>query len=479
MVCPNCKSTDIVAIQGQNYCINCGQLVDAPSVKTVAVKPRPAGAAAVKLPAVTKRPPAPKVVARPKVDIKPTRPSAPGIINHSRKPVTTPPAKQQSKQFHDIRPPVKSAPLSQAPVTQPAKLSTPKAPIRQERKAQPQAIVPATQKPKPKLTSAWVAIKSALRRANFLAGALYALMIALVTLALFTLSQEAGFELKFARPAFELNDATMSILVALAAAAFAAYLFARLVRASAVYSVSKELDSRPVKQRLSRTAGLASLGGLITLDAITALGLIVIYLVYSSILALTSPASADPGIIELIIVVVTNAIALYLGLGLVAARTIGSLAIVLGGVSPLRALELGTRLYVRRFALIGSRFIILAVLGAGFVATLVVLHRLAESALYPLFGSIWHDRLVQAGVIGLAALTALLFGSGFWLSLYRRLIIERYPVKVLEYLSKRQAVPSLGSKVIGILAILLPIALLAAAWWLPDSMVELLRPIFD
>ncbi len=27
MVCPNCKSNDIVAIQGQHYCLNCGQLV--------------------------------------------------------------------------------------------------------------------------------------------------------------------------------------------------------------------------------------------------------------------------------------------------------------------------------------------------------------------------------------------------------------------------------------------------------------------
>jgi hypothetical protein len=100
MVCQNCGSNDIVAIQGQNYCINCGQLVTsvaaapAPETKKV-IKPAVKTANAVKTAAIISS----KVDQLPK---KPPRPQRMDMAKGTRAHVLD--LKNQSREIPEEEP---------------------------------------------------------------------------------------------------------------------------------------------------------------------------------------------------------------------------------------------------------------------------------------------------------------------------------------------------------------------------------------
>lgn len=325
MVCPNCGSNDIVAIQGQNYCINCGQLVGAVSEPVAKVEPKPITAAvAADLD--------PAVVTPPKVE----------------KPAPVPPVaktKKAAKLVKKVAPvavPAAVAVAAEAPKEAPRRISDLGVPEDPAVKLRPRSrhmldLSPkaaAQQKqPAPKPTAS--APKPAGVGHTATLSAKLSLGFGVVTGAV------VGAYFWFALDAGVLAYALIGLAVALA-------LTLVVTQSALQIGWSRQLDGRPTPSKLWWAVAWQAFWPSVTMNLISALKLgFLALLAVLAVIGVDRYLPADPNWVQPTVLGVVNLVLVLFALGVLAARRIALTAITLGGYSPVAAYKLGWGLYFR------------------------------------------------------------------------------------------------------------------------------------
>lgn len=471
MVCPNCQSTDIVTIQGQNYCINCGQLVPQEAVKEPAKSKTKTAAPSV----------ADGIVSEVNKSLEkltgfesageaaPQGAAVPTITNHAKKPVVTSKPATGGRQVSDLRPAAKKlvkAPAPPAPV--PAALAEPiivptktRAVKRAERKAAKKAkkadktVAKAVPTAKAKLPAAHdglgYALSTALRAVadrRFWSFGLTAAILATLpasAASFFVMNQvvQLWADLASSEPVggiFEsLNNADLALplelgqdLSVLTALVLLYLLLAHCVKVYAgnaiIYGSSKLADKRSINSASWANIGLNSLWGVVFIDVLTA-GLLIVLLCanllvsqYGLLDTLSSSAVAWARGATLVFTGI-------LALGAVVARIMSRAAVVLGNLTPSSAYAMGWKLFWRRLlptvgaAATGALVnLVLILMYVGATGLLLVSFR---PTLYTTSGLAGTGIFVLIGIFTLSA--AIVFNLVFWTCVYRKSVRLAYP----------------------------------------------------
>ena len=419
ITCPHCESTNNLKTAGQLYCADCGQLIDdkppkavahkAPIVKSKStVKPKPS-APPLNLKAIEEaRTGKTATTAKPKpgvLDLKNAQPKAPAKKTIGRhvppKPVTEP------------TPVIAEADLSDAPAV---------------------IKVPIQRKFHHKL-----AIRDGLK--SITTGKAF---VTAFTASIVATVAEVGFMRWFSTSGSYaiqqslnnrvINQARLQTLIDHAGWAlllgFAGYLVYHYALADIIFRTSRTFDRRSATTAQCRRAALGSLAGLFGVDVITwTLALILLSLVAAANIGFIGTKSL--GLAGMALAILTNIVAMYVALGLVAARHMATYAIVLGQVGLRRAYSTGWSLFTRQFGRLTNGLILISLvsmvlaLPAGLASKLTTVQSTLGFAL----------------VVAVTALTQaliLIIGSVYFLRLYRFLISQEYDSDLGHLLSGRQ-----------------------------------------
>ena len=496
MVCSNCKSTDIVSIQGLNYCINCGQRVAAPAAgvalqpkvsvasdtsKAPVVRPKVALKSAVtgmaKKPAavaqaaseikIRKTPKAaPKVekssliinhptVSAPKITVKtkakaseavaaiPARASSKAApldlrtnerkkVLEARRAMLSKPGSKPTR-LSDVRPKRVAPEVTVKTVSPPISVDGPKISPDLVAKTKPQTrleqeittptqaapVLSATSGEGSALVFAW----KQLGKWKYLLLALIPGIIAVIPSLAWRLNLDTVQFYQFLgeNPRNLLGTDLLPNAIRYGAVwvgALTIVYWVHVVIASAITYASSKPGSTKVSTWLK--VGLNSLGGILRID--TALVLPWLALIGAEYLLLTTIVYTNmPQWQQLLILVPAHMLVIYLALGLVFTRLLGSYSVVLGGNSTRAALALGWQLYRKRT-------LALAVCGVvgGLVAGLIYLPALALNYAnrdLPAEISGMGQILGAAGFTAVLSSLALVFLTTYFYKHYRRSVL--------------------------------------------------------
>jgi hypothetical protein len=472
MVCQDCKSTDIVAINGSDFCVDCGQRV-APAQKAprpTRTKPRIVSqdAPKIRITTIKKTPSKPNpttktivpTLASPKITVK-TKAAEP-----KPEPVTAVPArtfgkaatldlrstragiskrKSQSARLSDVRinrsakpePRILTAPIS--PVSEPEPLQPVITPVKSE---EPAALAveevisaPVIEQPltpaKPVFSGEGSALVFAWRQLGnwrFLLFGLLSALISGLTSLIWKLNVDTVtlYQTLQASPRQLIGTSLLtnvtkfgSIIIGTSILIYLVHLFAAN---TITYAAAKVSDGRTAKLKSWMNAGLASVWGVVRLDlALLPLWLclaalettLLWFTVYSGSLAQTT---------RLAILIPAHLILLYLAIGLIFIRLLGGYAIVLGDIEVSAAIRLGWRLYRHRpLALVVSGVIGSAVTAIIYLPALAIDYAnrdLAASA------TGLNQTLATAGFTAILSALSLVFVTSYFLKQYRRSVLD-------------------------------------------------------
>lgn len=438
--CPHCGSTNHIQTAGQQYCADCGQLITAKkdSDKPKKVIKKASAPVAQKAPAPkTKKTPPP-------LNLK--------AIEESRSTKVAATSKPGALDLRNATP----KPATKKPI---GKHVAPKPPLVAQPKQSPVIAEPPITEIKVPVPSRTFKHKLALRDAAKSVFAGKTLTIALIATIITTIC-EMAFVTMFANSglyaltetykAGSVNAARATTLIGHAAWAsllgFVGYLVYHYALAEVIFRTSRAFDRRNATAAQARRAGLGSLAGLFVIDAITwFVAIVTITLVAGANFGFLGTKSL--GIGGVVLAALTNLLAMYVWLGLIAARHMATYAIVLGQVGVRRAYSTGWSLFNREFGRITTGLIVITVIS--------LLLAVPASALHNLPGA--GSSLALATTTALTALTQaviMIIGAVYFLRLYRFVIARQYDSELGHLLSGRQPRKShVGRRLIALSAI--------------------------
>ncbi len=487
MVCPNCHSKEVIAVQDQHFCINCGQVVPeeplsppvatphvavqenglpegvkilpvtpaAPEVVLEGAKRQTAAGTSIitarprmvsltdepESPKLKKRPPGrPKAgrldVPRPVGSLAPTPPPAkpvavplPPAPQIARPPLPTPPPRPVGpRQMSDIaprrRPAVRHA---HAAPTKPEGPPPKKAARVPKRPAVHKVGVP------PLHYGAIVAFSLRARVRPRLVGLASAGAICFAAAVVYGVWLLVNGGLPHLAAGIMAGGAHLVAEAALLAVLY--YIGRSIGQAAIVYGVTRQSDQRPVTLSHQVAVGINTFGRRLKLDL--AFGLLELFLLGLVAALLLTGGESWPVNLQIQVAALFAAfmVLLYLLTSLAVARGLAGVALTLTPEKPWRAAKFGWRLFSHRFELLGLRFaaaamelilsVPLAVLAVAFVAAAPDGARV----------------YVTLGVGLLAWLAGAMFGAGtasWWAALYHRLVLLDHPDGAVMLLSGNQ-----------------------------------------
>ncbi|HVE80589.1 MAG TPA: hypothetical protein VNA68_00365 [Candidatus Dormibacteraeota bacterium] len=397
MVCPSCGSNDIVGIQGQQFCINCGHKLGESASKTAKVVAAP--------------------TARPRImqDVSPAKTSAPVALN---KPASKPVGDISIKHF--AAEPISTDTLPTAP-TKPAAT-----PVANAKKPKETAYKPAAKiasKPTPGPSKKPVFETPSTR--SLLVAVKTALGVAVPTGAVIG----AAVWLKF--------DSDI-ILYAAAAALVMVFITFVLTECALLYGKAAAGNGRPLPRSQWWMAARASFMDVININLTSIMALLFLALSGYGFFEIAKLIPLDTNY-KIAFLLITNALTSWAVIGLYVTRHIAIPAVVIGGFSSSRALQLAWRMYWREgaamllsgFETVIMRVIILAAAVALVAGSyLVSLGQPAEIAASIIAGGV-------ATAIFIAVLGFLEVEIALWLKRYRRLAPQFMPHLRLKLLTGR------------------------------------------
>ncbi|MBW3538470.1 hypothetical protein KY386_03175 [Candidatus Parcubacteria bacterium] len=475
MVCQNCRSSDIVKIQEQLYCINCGQLVApqpavavkssavvkaaaAPVKATVAVT---APVKAVSVKAAKAKPVTVKAV-KAAVAVGATGPAL--IVNHSanlspggtlapasaptalkrRSVAVKPKAPKLSVKTKPTPPPAAAAALDLRPKRAASKPIPPPGSRRHlsdlsvsQSRPHPTAASRAAGVAEPELPAASVPVKAAptLRRnqsplhfgAQAAVSSRYWGYAALAGLAgalpgVFAGSLSAAEAWR--QPDLALDNLPPELITpaAITAGGLVLFYLTRLFASGAVaYGAAAALDGRSPSPRRWSRASLNRLGALFGLDLFAGLSVLAVMALELLLLAALGSQVIEPDYLRTGALLVGHATVVYLALGVGFSRVLAFYPAVLTSAGSLPALRQGWHLYNRRFPRV-----VLAGLGALVVNVLLwAAYALAAVGVEAIGGPVVAGLPAAAAgqflLLSLFISLAMVFNTAYWLKVYRRI----------------------------------------------------------
>ena len=421
MVCSNCGSSEVIAIQGENFCINCGQLVPkAPAV--VSTEGLPDGV---------------KILPIGRANRKPGRPKAgrldrPADITHR---ITAEPTPRPTVQ--DISPPIES--VSSSPKT-----------------VEPlPKIVASTSIAYGKILSASVGGRFNHHRA-WLAAVPAALLAVVGTVAGLVLASAHPMRLVTAT-----RSAGIGVYGELIIIVVTYYLVRSLSHAAIIFGSARLADHRPLATDRWLEIAADSQGRRLGTDVLAVLALAAAGGLTAALVIIGGHAWPFNEAVQVGTLMVAFAAMLYLLTAIVMTVSLAHVAVTLARVHVWSGLRLGWRLFRRHFELAGVRMValmvellVVAAVGIGAGGWLVV----APSALHPLI-------IIALGVI--ATIVGGFAGAGtaiWWGNAYRLLVSADHPAGFHRLLST--SAPRAGRRTpqIVVATTLLGLSAMAAAW---------------
>ena len=431
--CPHCGSTNSIETAGQRYCADCGQLITAKKeTKAATVK---VGKKAEK----HKKDEELKPVSHQAPTAKPQRMAPPlnlKAIEQSRKPqasvvklgvldlknTTHKPAAIKKpvgrhvphvkKAVHqaEVEPVIAKAAITEVSVSSPAQKFSHK-----------QAIVGALD-----------SIMAAKNLSLALAATVIVVISQLVFSSIFTKSGMYAINESIA--AGSVNSARATTLIGHFAWAsllgLAGYLVYNYIMAKIAFSSSRRIDGQATSATLTRHHALGSLSGILMTDLLTwLLAAITALLVVGANFGFLGTKSL--GVVGVVLAVLVNIIAVYIWLGLIAARQMAIYAIVLAQVGVRRAYVVGWTLYNRQFGRLTAGMIMISFFGLLVSAPVVVLTMLlgSNSAL---------ALVLTVAAATLAAAVLMIIGIVYYLQLYGYVIGAEYDKELQDLLHGRK-----------------------------------------
>lgn len=432
--CPHCGSTNSIQTAGQRYCADCGQLITAkkPEPNTVAKEPvkdakkKTEHKAAVK-PVAHKAPAAKAAKVAPPLNLKAIEASRSVHVATPKNSAaldlrhTTPRPSTKKPIGKHVSPKPAAAPAETQPVISKALISEVPVPVPSKKFRHKLALRDA-------LKSVFVG--------KSLGIALLATVITTVCeVAFVTIFAKTGmYAITESIAAGSVNTARATTLAGHLAwgalLGFVGYLVYHYALAQVIFRVSRTFDRRSATSAQAQRAALGSLAGLFVIDVLTwLLAVVTIALVAGANLGFLGTKSL--GVIGIILAALVNIIAVYVWLGLIAARHMATYAIVLGQVGVRRAYATGWALYNRQFGRITS--------GLMLITLVTALIALPASILQNVVGS--SSTFTLATVTAVTALTqavVMIVGAVYYLRLYRFVIAREYDSELGHLLSGRQ-----------------------------------------
>lgn len=436
MKCPNCGSNDIIEIQGQHYCINCGQLVPENAAKTLA--PPPEIVEAVKDTPL-------KLVVN-----KPAKPVA--------KPITNPEAKKTEKLA--LPPNPQPEPLELLPKhTVPAKPNgnSPHGPIMDIRPQQINASKPTPEdkpktvaesrpvKPKPNTTPldpnhplrvAW----RELSQEFWPVVVVYSVLLAALQLAL-RLKLDTGLvQLMLYHTNItsfssdQLRQIASTMLAALSGGGIL-YLLRTYVNGKTIYSMSKQLDRRNATPKQANSVGLGAFWNLVLLDLIVAFWFGALIILEIGLLKGTSLIHSSP--YQEILITLGNLILLFASVSLILVRLLATRLVVLAGTEPNVAFRACWHLYLQE---IGDLIIwgIEAILISAILSLpLTILGSILTSSRFNITTPLLV--VLAIGFVGSFCFYMItVFNIAFWTTIYHALVEAMAPAERRHYMLGQQ-----------------------------------------
>lgn len=393
--CKNCDSTDIVEIQGQKFCINCGE----PYTAEPAAVPAKEAKVAVSV-APTPKPPVKKVEKK-----------------------ATKPAKEATKPVVSAAPPLdlRKQPVVAAPHAEPEKPLVVKS--KQENQKYQQASTPLSaresitdHRPEPSPDKRPHPLGFSFKVASLVAVPVAGAIGAVV-----------WFRFDF--------DTVLYVAATCAVLAFA---FLSLAQAAILYGMSRAYDHRPAPRKQWWAAARSGIMDIINIDLMTVILILVTVGAaaagWQGLAALELPDWAEIGLL-----LVLNAFAAWLLLGAAIARHIAIPATVIGGMSSTQTYRLGWQTFLKAggslsLALVQAWTARIIVLVAGFFVLLYFGQHLTDY-------NHTIGALIIAGCVWLFTMllfvTALQLEARVWLRHYRYWIARCFPQRQLRLLAGR------------------------------------------
>jgi transcription initiation factor TFIIIB Brf1 subunit/transcription initiation factor TFIIB len=448
-VCSHCGSTNSIETAGQRYCADCGQLI-AEKAKKAEKKPEKKQEEKQK-PVTSKHKAKPKKVAPP-LNLKAIEES-----RTSKKPVHKQPG---------------TLDLRQAAPKQPAKK-----PI--GRHVAPKAVVPA-QAPEIALEPviaeppiAQVHISSPAKRfrvfkaylqsitlgfsGKSLPAALGAIVVIAISqavyLSVFTQTAIIAISESFADASITLVRGVMLIdhLAWAILASLLGYVAYQYAVAKITYRNSIEYDRRNGSNKHVRQIALCSLFGLTSLDMINSIAgsLLITATVIANIGFI---GTKSLGWIGIALALIINCIAIYVLLGMLAARLMGANAVIVGQAGVRRAYATGWALYTRQFGIITSGIIVMILASVLFIIPL--------GTLYAIFGV--QSMIIQLvlAIVAVGSFAALTAATVIYAArLYQFVVSQVYEGEARQQLSGSDpSEASTGRRLMAVVALLLIVA---------------------
>jgi hypothetical protein len=507
MVCPNCHSDQVIAVQDQHFCINCGQAVPEETGKThvstggLAVQENglPEGVKILSPPgtldvtptdiavAPTINPARPRLGSRLVSSVKAAKPKRkkPGRPKSGRLDVPRQMGTHVSGEIlakaPQIRGPVAASVAPTPPETPPAvpKLmndispraphQTPPAPVLPPKKTKTSRHkIPKLKAPKvhkvgiPPLHYGHVigsSLRARLRPRHLGVAAAAAISMAVVTAYAVWELLTGGLN----GLATTLMHNGVEVYVELVLLACIYYVGRSIGQSAITTSIIRESDHRPIAFTRALGTAVNTFGSRLLLDLCFGVANVV---VAASIVGLLFVGGSDwPVNIEwqLLALFCSFLVLLYLLMALTLSRGLAGVATTLTNLKPLGAARMGWRLFSHRFELMGLRFVSLALELLLAVPLAVVAIALACSAPASL-------HLIVALSVGILAwIAGALLGAGsaaWWAMLYRNLVMADHPDNLLAMLSGRQPVEARPGPValVAVVSTFLLVAVLAVPW---------------
>jgi len=495
MVCPNCKSTDIITVQDQRFCIACGQILplekspaapktakavpivastapaakrrkpgrpkasrldapkDEPAVSGIGMaKPTEVTAASTEKSVEIKKFASP-VTAEPVVAVKPAEASkaTPSMLPVGPAVAGAAAQRSRGRQLSDIAPKKPGAPKSDLKAGQDTTATPAGTPAKQqadtihlEYGAVEAASLQGRFRP---AVFHWSLIPAGLLA--IVAGAITWVLVGNKAAQAWSITQQAGW------PVW----GELGLICVL-------FYLARSVGAAAtVYGAARRADHRPTPASHQLAASVNSLGARVGFDAITMLLQLVVIALGTAVVIMGGAVWPIPEAVQITGLFLVYLVLGYLLAGLSLTQGLGRVALTLGAVSIWRAFGLGWNFFRHHFELVGFRFVSLLV---ELVLSLPLLA--ATAALVMFLPSQWRW-LAPLAAVALALVGGVSYGAGtavWWQAVYRRLVHHGQPGSALNLLTGRKPEKTQRGAAASLVILALLLGALATAWpWLP------------
>jgi hypothetical protein len=469
MVCQNCQSKDVIKVQDQFFCVNCGNLVAAPrpkiSTPTVVVAPLMddlpdgvtilplAGTVILDKPAKRKRPGRPKAARLDQpVAVGGMRDIAIGFTSTLEPALTepeviastptSPTPHHSTRHFSDIAPAHRSAPAHTQPAT----------------------AKPASNAPEPQPVQ-FSDLMSASIRGRFNAAHLCLALLPAILLAFlggFVVMALAGDYTSVSR--LIPSRALVPLGGELVIIALLYYVSRSFMHGAIVYGASRQSDHRPAPVIRWIDISASSFGTRLRFDVLSLLAQVGVLALIGSLVVTGGLVWPIPAWLQLALLSGAFFAMVYLLAGLMLAQGLGHVAVTLSTVTARKAFGIGWIFFRHHFELMGIKLLTLLVelillipLGAAIAALIL----LAPSG---------YDWLVVTGLVIGVMIAGASTGAAsalWWQAAYRKLVKSERLTEAVGLLTGRKLTPSRGHATTWMMILMLVLATAAAIWpWL-------------